>query len=252
MTLVDANGAEIARLSCQYPTGLTERAMVVLSTHPTASRDGTPPLAPAGNWTLEITRPDETCASDPPVHVWIRRDETLPGTRSGGRQAWFSNPDYQRFDRFGAPLPVDPPDTPSPVRRASTLSGFAGGATPVVVAAYTERGAQLSDYSAAGPLNPRGRAPEVPRDGPDLAAKGDDSRLLRGVIGAGSNSGSWVRLSGTSVSCPRVARRAADDIRDWSGDARDWSHWAVSQSPFPLKGDPEETRAGAGGIDIPL
>lgn len=250
VSLVDGKGALVAHLSCQRDVGATHRMLMTLFIHPTAACDAQVALAPAGSWALDISRSDGP--ADEPLNIWIRRDETLPGTRSGGRQAWFSNPDYTRFGRFGAPLPVDPENATSPVRRAGTLSGFATGASPVVVAAYTERDARLSAYSSAGPLAPRGRPPTTPRDGPDLAAKGDDSHLLRGVIGAGSASGSWVRLSGTSVAAPRVARLAACNIREWSGNARDWSHWAVSQSPFHLAPDTDKSRTGAGGIDIPL
>ncbi|MEL6620804.1 MAG: S8 family serine peptidase [Pseudomonadota bacterium] len=246
-TLVNDAGVEIARLACQVGAGDTDRNLITLSMVPTATQDGAAPVAPAGTWALDVTGGDQGT-----IHLWIRRDETLPGTRSGGRQAWFSNDDYVRFGRFGAPLPVDPPGTTSPVRRAGSLSGFAGGASPVVVAAFTERNAEVSPYSAAGPLVERDRPPTPQRDGPDLTALGDDSYAMRGVIGAGSRSGSWVRLSGTSVAAPRVARKAADDIRDWTGPARGWSNAAAAQDPFHLRGHPSPERAGAGGITIPV
>lgn len=248
-SLRDGNRDEIARLSCEFDGDITRRRLVTLSVHPTAAQDGNVPLAPAGTWRIEIERRDGDLAEA--INVWIRRDETLPSTRSGGRQAWFSNDDYTRFDRFGLPLPIDPPDTISPVRRAITLSGFATGSAPVVVAAYNERDRQLSSYSAAGPLVTRDAPAQPTREGPDLAAKGDDSRLRAGIVGAGSASGSWVRLSGTSVAAPLVARSAANDITDWTGSAREWSHCAAEHSPFELKDGSLPTRSGIGGIKIP-
>ncbi|QFS83555.1 hypothetical protein FIU97_12000 [Roseivivax sp. THAF40] len=247
--LVNDQGAAIAWLAYQYVGGQTGRGLVTLSSNPTAHLEETSDLAPAGLWTLEITR---TANAPPePIHVWIRRDETLPGQEPGGRQSFFNNPDYVRFDRFGAPLPVDPPDASCPVRRSGTLSGFACGAMPVVVAAYVAEEAVLSDYSAAGPLNPvpGGRAPE--REGPDLAARGDDSFVLRGVLSAGSRSGSWVRLAGTSVAAPQVARLAHRDIAHWEGTARDWAKAVAKREGVPLRDHPARTRVGAGAVKSP-
>ncbi|MDU8928211.1 S8 family serine peptidase [Alisedimentitalea sp. MJ-SS2] len=250
VSLTNDAGEEIARLAYQYIGGRTKRGLVTLTLSPTADLDRDPVLAPAGLWQLEIVRNDG--APDGVIHAWVRRDETLPGSRSGGRQAYFDDLGYVRFDRFGAPLATDPPASDCPVRRAGTLSGFACGPEPIVVAGYSEREAELSGYSSAGPLNPRGEAPGLDREGPDLAAKSDDSYLLRGVFSAGSRSGSWVRLSGTSVASPRVARAAADGIHDGSGDGRGWSHAAAKRHPFDLDPDTERSRAGAGGITIPI
>ncbi|WP_299144251.1 S8 family serine peptidase [uncultured Tateyamaria sp.] len=249
-SLVNEAGAEIARLACQAGGGVIHRDLVTVSINPTAHLDTPGPNAPHGMWAIDVTRDDGP--SEAAIHLWVRRDETLPGTRSGGRQAWFSNPDYVRFDRFGVPLATDPTGTDCPVRRHTTLSGFAGGEAPIVVAAYTERDAQVSLYSGSGPLARRDVPPVPTRDGPDLAAKGDDSYALRGVISAGSRSGSWVRLSGTSVAAPRVARAASDGICDAAGGGRDWSAHAAAQSPFPLADTTTPERAGVGGIDIPI
>ncbi|SIT07425.1 hypothetical protein SAMN05421759_1147 [Roseivivax lentus] len=244
--LVGAENRRIAWLAYQYVGGHTRRGLVTLSINPTADLTDDTALAPAGQWRLEIER--HPGLSDDPIHVWIRRDETLPGQMPGGRQAFFDNPDYVRFDRFGAPLPVDPPDSDCPVRRSGTLSGFSCGAEPVVVAAYVAQEAVLSDYSAAGPLNPTPGGPQPPRDGPDLAARGDDSFVRRGVLSAGSRSGSWVRLAGTSVAAPQVARIARGDIARATGSARDWARALAQADGLPLKDDPGPTRVGAGAV----
>ncbi len=244
--LVNARGERIAWLACQFVGGETKRSLVTLSINPTANIETGADLAPAGLWNIEIERPPQ--CSDGAFHIWVLRDDTLPGQMPGARQAFFDNPGYKRFDRFGAPLPVDPKDSDCPVRRSGTLSGFACADSPVVVAAYTAHTAELSGYSAAGPLNPSRDRPQPQRQGPDLAARGDDSLVRRGVISAGSRSGSWVRLSGTSVAAPQVARLATEDIASFDGTARNWAVQAVEQDRFPLRGDPSVTRTGAGAV----
>lgn len=247
--LVNKHHQTVAWLAYQYVGGHTQRGLVTLSINPSANLEQTIDLSPAGLWTIDVER--RTGISPEPMHIWIRRDETLPGQLPGGRQAFFDNPDYVRFDRLGAPLPVDPPDSPSPVRRSGTISGFACGGAPIVVAAYTEKEAELSDYSAAGPLNPSPYGPDPARNGPDLTAKGDDSLVLRGVISAGSRSGSWVRLAGTSVAAPQVARLAGMGVERYDGTARSWAKEAVDRYRFHLKGGPSATRSGAGAVKVP-
>lgn len=243
-SLEDENGNEIARLAYEYFHGDIDRGMVTLLTNPTASLDATAALAPFGDWLVHID--GRKLSTSEPIELWVRRDEAIPGTRTGARQARFVGDDYQRFGRFHQPLATDPSDEHSAIRRAGTISGFACGASPIVVAAFTESNSEISDYSAAGPLN--GYVSN--RKGPDLAAKGDDSLLMRGVLSAGSRSGSWTRLSGTSVAAPRVARLASDEISDFDGTARTWSRNAQKASPVKLTGKDLKYRAGVGGIKI--
>jgi len=84
------------------------------------------------------------------------------------------------------------------------------------------------------------------------------SYVLRGVLSAGSRSGSWVRMAGTSVASPRVARAAAKCINETDLDARIWSEGLPLGKdvpvayPFPLEGGPEIIRFGAGATSIPV
>ena len=247
--ITNANGARIGWLAYQYVGGMTQRGLVTLSINRTASLEEASDLAPAGLWKIKVKR--RSVAGNNPIHIWVDRDDTLHGHGPGGRQAFFENANYVRHGPFGAPLPVDPPGTDCPVRRASTISGFATGASPIVVAAYTEQEAVLSGYSAAGPLNPSPHSPLPSRDGPDLAAKGDDSWALRGVYSAGSRSGSWVRGAGTSTAAPQVARLAAEEIEASTVSARTWAQQAAVDHPFVLEDAPTPERAGAGGIKLP-
>ncbi len=247
--ITNDRGERIAWLAYRWVGGSTQRGLITLSINPTTSLEPASDLAPSGIWTIKIRR--RNSAGDQPIHAWIDRDDTLPGHGPAGRQAFFENASYYRYGPYGAPLPVDPPGTDCPVRRSTTISGFACGPSPIVVAAYTEQEAVLSDYSAAGPLNPSPHIVPPPREGPDLAARGDDSWVQWGVYSAGSRSGTWVRAGGTSVAAPQVARLAAEDIAASTVSGRAWAAQAAIDHPFALEGPPSAERAGAGGIKLP-
>ncbi|MEQ9333494.1 hypothetical protein [Thalassobaculum sp.] len=241
VSLVDHEGQEVGRLSCGRESGPGSRGVIVLSVNPTASLAQKAKLAPAGRWRIVIGK--RSIAAGEAVEVWVRRDDTLPGFPPFGRQAHFDNASYRRFDGLGYPLAVDPPGTDCPVRRAGTLSGIATGEAPLVIAGFTHSNSLLSDYSAAGPVESR--------DGPDAAARSDDSVVLTGVLSAGSRSGTMVRLSGTSVAAPRVARFTADAMAKGATGDRVWLRSAVEHQPAPLPGpSPGPTRCGAGRLAI--
>lgn len=232
--------------------GPVARGVITLAIHPTASLHAGAALAPSGLWQIAIEKANAAMDPAQQVEIWIRRDETLPGYRPGGRQAFFANPCYQRFGPFGRLLAVDAPDTDCPVRRAGTLSGFACSAEPMVIAAFTRSDHALSDYSAAGPVTHTRHTPEPWRGGPDAAALGDDTLVLRGVLSAGTRSGSYVRMNGTSVAAPRVARLAVEDIGGTDLTARDWLKTVVAAHPFRMDPEPAEKRLRDGGIAIPV
>ncbi|MEO0903540.1 MAG: S8 family serine peptidase, partial [Pseudomonadota bacterium] len=247
-SLFNDDGIEVARLSFDFAPLPTGRGVITLSLNPTASL--TPaPLAPSGTWQIEVT-PDAITA-DQAVQVWIERDDTLPGFRTGGRQSYFNNGDYQRFNRFGAPLAVDPPGTDSPIRRAGTLSGFACGPSPLVVGALVQNDGKMSNYSSPGPTTPARDEPVAYRSGPDASARGDDSLVLDGVISAGSRSGSMVRQNGTSVAAPRVARFTANEMAGGAAGDRAWLQVqaALQDTDFPQP-KPAQSRTGGGRMNI--
>ncbi|UWS06002.1 hypothetical protein K4K94_18010 (plasmid) [Phaeobacter inhibens] len=203
-------------------------------------------LARAGRWQLDITSCDMGSTDD--VQIWIERDETLPGFLPGGRQGYFNNADYVYFNALGAPLPVDTAGTTSPIHRAGTLSGYACGKTPMVVAAFTQSNRLLSDYSAAGPITPSRGKKKANRLGPDAAALADDSPVLTGVLSAGSSSGSLTRMGGTSVAAPRVARLAVQMTSEGVETDRNWLR-SLAEAEDPDNKVPI-TRTGGGQVDI--
>ncbi|MGJ8625853.1 MAG: S8 family serine peptidase [Sulfitobacter sp.] len=242
--LHDGSGRVIGRISYAFKPEPTERGVFTISIAPTYSLDQNIQTAPAGRWGITATTLPGAGKFEGDLKVWIRRDESQPGYNPGGRQSYFVDPQYQRFGAFGMPIVVDPvPDT-SLIRRAGTISGFACGQSPVVVASMTKKTGQPSSYSASGPVTNTPNSPVDPsRTTPDTAAKGDDSLVLGGVISAGTSSGSFVRMNGTSVAAPRLARFAADHIAAADGSGREFV--------FEYLGSPDhlDQRIGAGAID---
>jgi len=249
----DDAGAEIARLSYSIALGDIQRGLVQLSISPTASIDTIEPLAPSGIWSIKIQRAPD---AENQIELWVRRDETLPGLKPGGKQAFFDNPGYVRFDKYGAPLRTDPPNTECPVRRAGTLSGFACGESPIVVAAYTAKTEAMSSYSASGPCNRPSSEFGSQREGPDLTSEGDESVFLGGVLSAGSRSGTLVRRAGTSMASPRIARAAGVAIHEYPGTGREWAKDPAPYAPGMTKLDPNSPsdpfQSGSGKYRYPL
>lgn len=208
--LDDENGNRVGVLAF-LKAGSGERGVIVVLIAPTENLVSPAGLAPSGVWKIRIKRGE--IDADEIVHAWVERDETLPGFPRAGRQSRFEDADYVRFDNFGAPLQHDPASA-AKVRRTSTLSGFANGSERrvIVAGAWNRATDKMSSYSASGPSLTRLGAVSPPRRGPDAAAVADDSLVRPGILGAGSRSGSLVRLSGTSVAAPQVARLIADEL----------------------------------------
>ncbi len=241
----DANGAVVGHLAIAHKPAPTERTAAILTLLPTFSLSKPEHTAPSGRWTLcaFVAQPSNFGKST--CQVWIQRDRGLPGYRPGGRQSYFVDPKYQRFGKFSRPVVKDPEHDPSLIRRSQTLSGFAGGTMPVVVAAYNKGTGEISDYSAAGPTTENPNCSHgLPRIGPDVSSKADDSLVRPGVLSAGTRSGSVARMNGTSVAAPRLARFAAEHIADTSEGARDFLYRYLGQTP------PTNPRSGAGQIDV--
>lgn len=247
--LPDDNGNPIAELVYAFHSLPTQRGAITLSLNPTASLNGSAPLAPSGQWEIHLERVD--LKADEAVEVWIRRDDTLPGFPPHGRQSYFSNACYQRFDAIGRPLAVDPPGSDCPVRRAGTLNGFADGVSPIVLGAFVDQNGEMSDYSAAGPITPTRGNPVANREGPDASVRADDSLVRLGTIGAGSASGSMLRQGGTSTSTPLAARYLADGLAGGAAGDRAWlSAQAAASDPSIPGPTPIATRTGGGRLDV--
>lgn len=134
---------------------------------------------PYGFWTIEVST---RLSHELEVHAWVERNDIIIGRPA---------PQQSRF--------VD--DGSGYVNDDCTLSSVANGDNVVVVGAYRQADKRVTDYSANGPTR-NGAA----RRGPDCYAPSDESASLRGLTVPGFFSGSWTRLSGTSVAAPVVTR----------------------------------------------
>lgn len=217
------------------------RGRFLLAMLPTFRHAPPTALAPAGVWAIRIDGPGLSPQQE--VLAWIQRDDTPFGYRVRGRQAYFDSPDYDRFDPTGRPETEDQADCP--VKRAGSLNGLASGAAPVVVGGYRLSDGRPARYCAGGPV------PAATRDGPDIAAVSEHSTALTGLLGAGTHSGRRVRLSGTSVAAPQIARQIADAFAD--GDIQnpgDIKGFVQQLATAPADGRPaapaDEDRTGAG------
>lgn len=142
------------------------------------------------------------------------RDDTIPGFSDNGRQSYILDPDQDQRDHRGMPTAEDPQDASDGLRRAGTLNALTTCGEPnvITVGAATERlGTTKTEYTAslysATPL-PEG-SPLNLNERVDRSAVADRSPVLRGVLAAGTLSGSRVAMGGTSAAAPQVVRSLA-------------------------------------------
>jgi Subtilase family len=179
------------------------RERITLVIRPTAVDAAADPVCPAGLWQIEIT--NRKLEPGQPIDVRVQRDDPLVIGRPRGRQAYFEDLGYERFEPDTGRLRNDERHDPGPVIRSRTLSAYTTNSSSVVVAGYRRSDGEPAIYSSAGPTTSG-------RIGPDLAAPCEESPSHRGVLAAGTYSGSVATLNGTSVAAPQVTRWLADEI----------------------------------------
>jgi hypothetical protein len=132
----------------------------------------------------------------------------------------------------------------SAVKRAGTLNAIATGEHPIVIGGFRRKDFLAVDYSGEGAV--------AARMGPDASAVSDDSIVHRGVLAAGTRSGSVVALTGTSVAGPQIARLVACLLAEGKpadrAAIRDFAKAEEEANPQRPCLPPEE-RAGRGRID---
>jgi hypothetical protein len=220
--LEDAQGRVLARLSYKFQELPTERGRFLVELQPTARLQPTDcPIAPSGLWTIRLENCSLTC--DEPVNLWIERDEAPYGYPIFGRQSYFDQPCYVRYDDQGRVVKEDsdPEQGACYVRRDGSINGIATGELPVVMGSYRRKDAKLARYSAGEPITPKpGETPNPDFRKPDAVAASDDSLVHAGFIAAGSRSGSRVALSGTSMAAPMITRWIADRLAQGAASGR--------------------------------
>jgi hypothetical protein len=230
------------RFLALYQAATGERPHILLAMAPTV--DFAQPTAPSGLWLVEIkNKADATI-----VEAWIQRGDTPFGYPLRGRQSRFDDADYVRFDLAGRPEQED--TGPSPILRRSTINALATGRQSIVAGSFRRSDRKPSGYSGAGRPSAPG-APPVIRV-PDLSGASDDSFALKGVLAAGSRTGSVVAMNGTSVAAPQATRliamlmasRVACDRADVQREAR------AGDTKAPGDGTLLGARLGSGRIDM--
>lgn len=248
------HGNEVGRIAYDYDPYPTERGRFRIMLRATAHEEKTlKQLAPSGLWKVHL----HNLSLDPPdtVHAWIQRDDAAFGYPVRGRQSYFDDPDFERFDSMGRLLDTDPAGSTSYVKRSGTINSIATGYHPVIAAGYRREEADPSDYSAAGPvLQLRNLPTDDPphcRSAPTAMALSEDSGIRHGLIAAGTRSGSRVALNGTSVATPLVARLVADRLAAGQKGNRDdvWNLAVADEAPKPAP-HPPPARGGGGRLKL--
>ena len=199
----------------------TPRSSVLLSIAPTADDPAgasTQTIAASGLWSLAVTN---LCESTLEIEAWIRRSDTPAGRRAKGRQSYFDDPAYERFHASTRPVTYDLPGSSSYVRRQGTINGIATGSETYVIGSYLRKAKPWdpaqhaaknpapASYSSQGPVAP-GAARTM--KAPNWLAPSDDACSCRGVLAAGTRSGSRTAMNGTSVAAPQAARYYAGEF----------------------------------------
>lgn len=167
---------------------------------------------PAGDWEIRIW--NESAEVPDTVAVRCQRNDTPFGFRPFGRQSRLEDAAYRAVRPDGRP---DVADTDGAwVLRRGTTNAIGSGAHTVRVGSVRasnldRRDVSANDVIAASVFSSAGD-PANPFDGVDIAAASEVSSAVPGVLGAGTHSGSRVRLSGTSASAPQVARWIAHEL----------------------------------------
>jgi hypothetical protein len=86
------------------------------------------------------------------------------------------------------------------------MNAIATGSKTVVVGGFRRKELLVADYSSGGPTACIDITGELPRMGPDALTVSEASTVHRGVLAAGTRSGSVAAMNGTSVAAPQIAR----------------------------------------------
>jgi len=169
--------------------------------------------APSGLWQVELKA---RVSEGEKIEAWIQRDDAPLGYHRQGRQSYFDDPLYERWDASGD---INHEDSgPSVVRRSGTLNGIATGrASTVIGPSMTRNPKESLKYAPVGGHGERasaayGAASSPTMRQPDASAEADRSKVAAGVIAAGAASGSRVAMNGSSVAAPQFARHLAEEL----------------------------------------
>jgi hypothetical protein len=201
-----ADGRPIAGLYYHvFPRGKKTRERIMLAVNPTVRNEGCRDLAPSGRWNVSIKNKMKHAIT---AHVYVQRNDTPFGYPLRGRQSRLDRKDAYARDKDTGDYRE--PAKGCPITHQETLSSIATCSpippdhTIVVGGAEASENYPPADYTASGPT--------ILRKGPDCSAIADDGDAHRGVLAAGTLSGTVVAMNGTSVAVPQITREVANGL----------------------------------------
>jgi hypothetical protein len=103
-----------------------DRNMILIALAPTATLQANQLVAPSGVWQIEVQNRGPRATID----AWIQRDDSPFGFPRLGRQSYFDDPAYVRFDDAGREVEMD---NASYVQRRRTINSISTGTQTIVV-----------------------------------------------------------------------------------------------------------------------
>jgi len=236
---IDRDGKTIGMASFDHHRGKQWRVLVALA--PTEPERRGLACAPAGTWKVAIKWPGMPEATGS-VRCYVQRDEERDDRNTGARQSWLEDQEDQRYDATGKLSQEDTPD--AFLRRYGALNGLATGPETLVIGGYTQIGNRAAVYSSAGAQSAASGSPGWGKQ-VSASAVSEHSTAEPGIVAAGSRSGSFATISGTSATAPQIVRAVAlkllaSDPGDVTNgrlpDVLDLLHGDFHQQPGPGPG----------------
>ncbi len=177
---------------------------ILIALAPTVDPHNLRATAPHGVWGVVITN---VCQQKGVVDAYVERDDVALGTRRGARQSYFEDAHYDHM-AIDDDVQVDL-NCPNPqaaiVRREGVFNNIATGVHTVKVGGVRETDLEIAEYSPHHFYSTRAKRPSTAAP-VHYYATTEESRTLHGIRAAGTRSASTVRLSGTSMAAPQIAR----------------------------------------------
>lgn len=178
----------------------------LLALAPTARWFRNSVITRAGVWKVRLINRSKHAVV---VDAYIERDDVALGAAdTGAKPSRLEDPFYDTSGGLGGF--IDHPDNPSLVRRSGTFNDIATGPGTVSVGGIRYYPSTMDPMARYSPRTPDPDASRPKRRGvqkiPDRFAVSDDHATLWGVRAAGTRSAAQVRLVGTSMAAPQVAR----------------------------------------------
>jgi hypothetical protein len=177
---------------------------VLLALAPTVSPDNLRVTAPHGVWTFTVTNIGNTAGV---VDAYVERDDVALDTRRGARQSYFEDINYDR-QAVKDDTRVDL-DCPNPlaayVRREGVFNNISTGKLTDKVGGVRETDLEFAEYSPHDVFSGLAKRPGTATAMPHYATS-EESPTLHGIRAAGTRAAGTVRLSGTSMAAPQIAR----------------------------------------------